>query len=154
MSAPRRFYPPHPRRIAPLAPVGSMLKQFVAPVPKMRLIAPADADYLKDVRECPCLSCGLDPCGEAAHVRFASAAYGKASGLSKRPEHKWAVPLCGEDHRLAKTAQHNRGEQEFWHALGINVLATATSLYAQRGDLVAMRAVIFVAIAARSIQKI
>jgi hypothetical protein len=140
-----------PRRLTPPAAPGAMLKQFAAPPPKVRLIAPNDAAYLEQVRECPCLSCGLDPCGEAAHVRFASAAYGKSSGLGKRPEHKWAVPLCGSDHRLAKTAQHNRSEQEFWHAIGIHVLATATSLYAQRGDLVAMRAVIFTTIANRSI---
>lgn len=138
-----------PRRLTPPSAPGAMLKQFAAPAPKVRLIAPDDADYLAQVRECPCLSCGLDPCGEAAHVRFASAAYGKSSGLQKRPEHKWVVPLCASDHRLAKTAQHNRNEQEFWHSLGINVLATAVSLYAQRGDLVAMRAMVFVAIASR-----
>lgn len=138
-----------PRRLTPPAAPGAMLKQFAAPTPKVRLIAPQDEDYLKQIRECPCLSCGQDPCGEAAHVRFASAAYGKSSGLGKRPESKWAVPLDASCHRLAKTAQHNRNEQEFWHSLGINILATATRLYAQRGDLVAMRAVVFVAIAER-----
>lgn len=138
-----------PRRLTPPASPGELLKQLLVPPPRRPLIAPDDVAYLGQVRECPCLSCGLDPCGEAAHVRFASAAFGKSSGLGKRPEHKWAVPLCGSDHRLAKTAQHNRNEQEFWHSLGINVLATASSLYAQRGDLVAMRAVVFVAIAAR-----
>lgn len=136
-----------PRRLTPPSRPGELLKQLFA-APKVRMIAPQDADYLAMVRECPCLSCGMEP-SEAAHIRFASAAYGKSSGLGKRPESRWCAPLCADCHRLAKTAQHNRNEQEFWHSLGINVLAVATSLYAQRDDLVAMRAVVFVAIANR-----
>lgn len=46
-------------------------------------------------------------------------------------------------------AQHSRGERMFWAELGINPLLVAQRLYAQRGDLVAMRAVILVAIAER-----
>jgi hypothetical protein len=87
---------------------------------------------------------------EAAHVRFASAAFGKASGLQKKPEDCWALPLCASCHRLAKGAQHNRNEEEFWHSLGIHPLLTAIRLYEQRGDSVAMRAVAMVAIAERS----
>ncbi len=37
----------------------------------------------------------------------------------------------------------------FWAELGINPLIVCEQLYAQRGDLVAMRAVIFNAIAQR-----
>jgi hypothetical protein len=91
----------------------------------------------------------MDPCYEAAHLRLSSAAYGKASGLGKKPADKWALPLCPEHHRLAKSAQHNQGEAQFWDSLGINPLSTATNLFAQTGDLVAMRAVIFVTIAQR-----
>lgn len=86
---------------------------------------------------------------EAAHVRFASAASGKASGLQKKPDDSYAVPLCSGCHRLDRDAQHNRSEKLFWHALGINPLMVAEKLYAARGDLVAMRAVVFVAIAGR-----
>lgn len=139
------------RRITAVAAPGSLLKRPVQPR-GVREAAGQDVDaaYLRDIRECPCLMCGLDPCGEAAHVRFASAAHGKSSGLGKRPEHKWALPVCGSDHRVARHAQHNRNEQEFWDALGINPLITAQRLYAQRGDMVAMRAVVMVTIAERS----
>lgn len=141
-----------PRRLAAACPPGSLLKHF-ASQPRRSVNEAAgresDPDYLKLVRECPCLMCGLDPCGEAAHVRFASAAFGKSSGLQKKPEDKWALPVCGQDHRVAKHAQHNRNEQEFWASLGINPLLTCTRLYAVRGDLVAMRAVVMVAIAER-----
>lgn len=87
---------------------------------------------------------------EAAHVRFASAAFGKASGLQKKPEDKRALPLCAPDHHLNRDAQHNGGEREFWERLGIDPLPTCVALYAQRGDLVAMRAVVMVTIANRS----
>lgn len=141
---------PRPRRLTPPAPFGALLKQVSAAPRARKPEAERDPDYLAHVRECPCLNCGLDPCGEAAHVRFASAAFGKASGLQKTPPDRFALPLCGDDHRIAKHAQHNRNEQAFWHELGINPLITAEKLYAQRGDLVAMRAVIFSAIAQRT----
>jgi hypothetical protein len=88
---------------------------------------------------------------EAAHVRMSSAAYGKTSGLQKKPADSWALPLCADDHRLARHAQHNQGEARFWADLGINPFITCVRLYAQRGDLVAMQAVIFLTIATRGI---
>lgn len=143
--------PPRPQRLFAPSPPGTLLKRAGAAAspqpPRKRALE--DADYLKQVRSCPCLYCGLDPAGEAAHVRLASFAYRKASGMGKRPEDRFALPLCGDDHRTAKHAQHNRNESEFWESLGINPLLTATKLYAQRGDLVAMRGVCFVAIAGR-----
>jgi hypothetical protein len=69
--------------------------------------------------------------------------------MNKKPEDRWALPCCGYDHRVAKHAQHNRNEQEFWASLGIHALETCVKLYAQRGDLIAMRAVVMVAIAER-----
>lgn len=141
-----------PKRITPPAPVGSMLKDF-SPAAVRRSVkqeAERDAAYLEKVRLCPCLYCGQDEAHEAAHVRYASAAFGKASGMQKKPEDRWAVPLCPSDHRLAMHAQHRHNEEAFWIALGINPLITAEKLYAQRGDLVAMRAVIFLAIVERS----
>lgn len=139
-----------PRRIVHACPPGHLLKRAVHQPRAARLeVAGRDISYLAQIRECPCLCCGLDPCGEAAHVRFASAAYGKSSGLQKTPEDRWALPCCGIDHRTAKHAQHNRGEQEFWASLGINALATCVKLFAVRGDLVAMRMVAMVAISER-----
>lgn len=144
---------PHPQRIFPHAAPGSLLKRVgvVQPPAPRKPDTDHDAGYLALVRLCPCLKCGMEP-SEAAHVRMASAAYGKASGLGKKPADKWALPLCFHDHRDARDAQHKRGEAEFWYSLGINPLLTAELLYAQRGDLVAMRAVIFVTIAQRSKQ--
>jgi hypothetical protein len=142
---------PRPRRLTPPAAPGELLKQLLAPAPRpvRKDDGERDPDYLALVRACPCLSCGMEP-SEAAHVRMASAAFGKASGMNKKPEDRWALPLCADDHRLARHAQHNQGEAQFWHALGINPLMTCQNLYAQRGDLVSMRAVIFLTIAGRS----
>lgn len=139
----------YPQRIVHRFAPGSLLKPRGVSEPRPRKDdADEDKDYLKLVRCCPCLCCGMEP-SEAAHVRYASAAHGKASGLSKKPADKWCLPLCSQDHRLAKDAQHNRDEQEFWNALGINPLLACEALYAQRGDLVAMRAVCMVTIAQR-----
>jgi hypothetical protein len=139
-----------PRRIVHPCPPGHLLKRaFVQPRDARPLVTGRDLPYLALVRECPCLMCGLDPCGEAAHVRFSSAAYGKSSGMQKTPEDRWALPVDGHCHREAKNAQHKRNEQEFWSSLGINALLTCTRLYAVRGDLVAMRAVVFVTISER-----
>lgn len=140
---------PRPRRLTPPSPFGALLKSFAAPLPRPRRNeGERDPDYLAMVRQCPCLCCGMEP-SEAAHVRFASAAFGKASGLGKKPDDRFSAPLCAGCHRLGRDAQHKRNEQEFWHALGINPLVVCERLYAQRGDLVSMRAVIFVAIAER-----
>lgn len=140
-----------PRRLTPPEPPGSMLKRF-ADVPQQR--APKaepseDPDYLALIRQCPCLYCGVDPCGEAAHVRLASAAYHAASGMGRKPPDRLSLPLCREDHLNARHAQHRRNEREFWESLGINPHCACERLYAKRGDLVAMRAMAFVIISER-----
>lgn len=140
---------PHPQRIMPLSRPGELLKQSSAKPASRKATTDSDPAYLALVRQCLCLHCGMDPAYEAAHVRMASAAYGKASGLGKKPADRWALPLCPDHHRLARDCQHNHGEQLFWNALGINPLIACEQLYAQRGDLVAMRAVIFQTIAQR-----
>jgi len=138
-----------PRRIVHPFPPGSLLKR-VSVQPRTRPeVTGRDLPYLALVRQLPCLKCGMEP-SESAHVRFASAAYGKASGLQKKPEDRWALSLCVSCHRLARDAQHNRREQDFWSDLGISPLATCVKLYAQRADLVAMRAVVMVAISERT----
>lgn len=142
---------PRPQRIFPPSPAGSLLKRIGAAAQPAPRKADTDQDraYLALVRQCPCLHCGMEP-SEAAHVRMASAAFGKASGLGKKPETRWTLPLCAEHHRLARNSQHSQSEHAFWDDLGINPLLTAANLYERRGDLVAMRAVVFVAIAGRS----
>ncbi|EJN07922.1 Protein of unknown function (DUF968) [Bradyrhizobium sp. YR681] len=144
---------PRPQRITPPAAPGALLKP-VCEIAQIRKVKPEladDPDYLALVRQCPCLYCGVEPCGEAAHVRLASAAFGKSSGLQKKPHDQWALPLCRDDHLNARHAQHKRNEEAFWRALGINPLLIAQRLYAQRGDLVAMRAVAIVAISERTL---
>lgn len=138
------------RRITAVAAPGSLLKRSLPIQPRKDVKAAAGRDlpYLEMVRQLPCLKCGDEPC-EPAHVRFASAAFGKASGMQKKPDDKHSVPLCPGCHRLDRDAQHNRNERAFWDEIGINPLIVAEKLYAQRGDLVAMRAVVMVAIAER-----
>jgi hypothetical protein len=141
---------PRPQRILHLVPPGSLLKRRGAPAIVQSHKGDIDRDpaYLALVRQCPCLHCGMEP-SEAAHVRMASAAFGKASGMGKTPPDQWALSLCSEHHRNARTAQHRRGELQWWDELGINPLAVCRDLHTKNGDLIAMRAVIFVAIAGR-----
>ena len=145
-----------PQRIVHNSKPGSLLKRAgTADLPQQPrpTVGDADKNYLSLVRSLPCLHCGMEP-SEAAHLRLSSAAYGKTSGLGKKPDARWVLPLCAEHHRLGRNAQHNQGERQFWEALGINPLATCVALYAQAGDMVAMRAVIFVTIAQRGKQNV
>jgi hypothetical protein len=98
----------------------------------------------------PCLYCGVEPCGEAAHVKYSSAAFGMKNMLGKRVDDSRALPLCRDDHQNARHAQHRGNEEAFWQGLGIVPYQVTARLYAQRGDLVAMRYVIVQAIAERS----
>lgn len=141
---------PLPKRIARIAPIGSLLKHpiSIAPVAHQER-SPGDASYLAMVRQLPCVKCGMEPCGEAAHVRITSAAFHKRGGIGKKPDDRWALPLDRGCHQTDRDALHRSGEYLFWHQLGINPLLICERLYAQRGDLVAMRAVILSAIAER-----
>lgn len=140
-----------PKRLSPPAPVGALLKDFGQLPQRSNLDSEhhGDApDYLALIRQLPCLYCGMEP-SEAAHVRYASAAFGKASGLGKKPHDKFAVSLCAECHRLAKHAQHNRNEEAFWIGIDINPLLVAERLWERRFDPLAMRMVVVAAIANR-----
>lgn len=138
---------PLPQRLAPQTSPGDLLKGAAMSRPR-RVDGFKDGMHLSFIRQLPCLYCGMEP-SEAAHVRFASAAFAKASGLGKKPSDNWTAPLCAQHHRLATDAQHNRGERAFWNDLGINVLIVCQALYAKSGDLPAMRAIVFCSIAER-----
>lgn len=142
---------PRPQRLALTAPPGALLKRLSGLHTRARLKEITDSDpvYLALVRQLPCLKCGLEPCGECSHVRRQSAAHGKRGGIGKKPPDRFALPLCAACHRIDKDALHQIGEDLFWHILGLDPLRICERLYAQRGDLVAMRAVIFTAIAER-----
>ena len=142
-----------PQTVTPHAPYGSLLKS----APRRPSVSASltrgrttDAGHLALIRQLPCLKCGLDPCGEAAHVRMNSAAFGKRQALGPKPGDEWTVPLCRACHQSDPDAQHRVGELAFWSAIGINPLIVARDLYRVTGDALAMRAVTLVAIAGRS----
>lgn len=141
----------HPRRLTPPEPLGALLKRTSDQPQRGRLgRTQGEPDYLAMVRQLPCLYCGVEPAGEAAHISFSSAQFGKSNSFGKRAHDSCALPLCRDDHQNARHAQHKGNEEAFWIALGISPYFVAKKLYAQRGDLVAMRAVVMVAIAERS----
>lgn len=141
--------PCHPQRLALRTPPGSLLKQLLALAPRHRSDADRDEAHLVAVRQCVCLRCGLDPAGEAAHVRLTSGVRHKFGGMGRRPADKWTLPLCSGCHWRDSDSQHRIGEIAFYHLLGLDPLLVCERLYAKRGDLVAMRAVIFNAIEER-----
>ncbi len=138
-----------PQQIRRSAPPGSLLKRLFGlhDQARKRVVAGDDPVYLARVRQMPCLHCGVDGFTEAAHVRMQSGAHNKHGGISKKPEDKWAVPLCSEHHR--RQHAHAYGETGFWIEVGVNPILVATLLYGARGDLNRMRAVIIKAIAER-----
>ncbi|QOG20406.1 hypothetical protein [Bradyrhizobium sp. SEMIA] len=144
-----------PQRISRPEPPGSLLKRITVAAPRRGFAEPRGGDpkYLAEVRQLPCLYCGVEPCGEAAHVKYSCAAFGMKNMLGMRVDDTRALPLCRDDHQNARHAQHRGSEEAFWAALGINPYNVTRRLYAQRGDLVAMRAVVLVAIAERSKQQ-
>lgn len=142
---------PRPQRVIPLAPIGSLLKRVPSADLRRANVETSkggDLEHLAQVRLLPCLKCGMEP-SEAAHIKYSCASMGKTNKLGKRPSDADVTPLCSECHRLARTAQHQGNEREFWIRLDINPYLVARDLYAQRLDPVAMRAVVLVAIAQR-----
>lgn len=138
-----------PQRLALPARHGQLLKRPLglhAPAPRR---GERDDDYVAMVRQCPCICCGLDPCGEAAHIRQSSGAHGKRSTLGKTPSDQWILPLDGRCHREDNDALHRVGEAVFFERLGLNAPLICERLDAKRGDVPAMRAVIFNAMAER-----
>lgn len=138
-----------PKRLSPPARPGELLKRL-EPIKRVHeLKTTSDRAHLFLLRCCPCLKCGMDPAGEAAHIRRSSPAHAKFNGMSAKPADRYSVPLCAGCHRQDHDALHRIGESLFFHILGIDPLLVAERLYAQRGDLVAMRAAVFAAIAGR-----
>jgi len=91
-------------------------------------------DHLALIRQCPCLGCGKDPSGEAAHLRISME--GKQSaGIGAKPGDRWANPLCHGCHM----DQHSIGENAFWDSLDINPFDTAETLFKLSPNIHAMR---------------
>lgn len=142
-------FPQRPQTIALRAKPGELLKRPVGR-PRIHLIeSERDEAYLKLVRQCPCLKCGMDPCGEAAHIRQSSGAHNKRGGMQRLPADKWALPFDRACHQTDADSIHKIGELAFFAILGLSPLLICERLYAHRDSLVVMRAVIFTAIAER-----
>lgn len=127
-------------RIPNYAPPGSLLKrprEAKKPRP-IRPIREVDEPHLALIRKLPCLSCGQYPCGEAAHVRQASAAHYKRSSLGIRPDDKWAAPLCHAHHM----EQHQEGELTFWYRLNLSPILICVALHQASPDLEKMREIV------------
>jgi hypothetical protein len=139
---------PRPQRITPSLPIGSLLKT-AGPPRRISHEEGKQPDYLALVRQCPCLRCGMDPAGVAAHLRLNSGLHNKRQAMAKKPSDSWTTPLCAGCHTNDPDAQHRIGEEEFWRRLGLNPFLVCERLHAQNGDLVAMRAVCFVVISER-----
>lgn len=136
------------QRFDTFAPRGALLKSTALIRPQPAPIG--DDAYLKLIRQLPCVRCGLEPCGEAAHVRLSSAAFNKRRhGMGLKPEARWCVPLCSSCHTRDPDALHRVGEYLFWHEVGISPFLLCDRLYAKRGDFPAMRAIVQLAMAER-----
>jgi hypothetical protein len=94
-----------------------------------------ERDHLSFIRKLPCLVCGRRFMVEAAHVRYADPAYGKGmTPMASKPDDRWVVSLCADDHRTGPDAQHTHDERAWWDRKGIDPLAVAASLYSCSGD--------------------
>jgi hypothetical protein len=136
--------PDHPRRLSPLAPPGTLLMRTMALARMMRAkeFNEREPVYMARLRALPCIGCGRDHAGEAAHVRLNSAALGKRQAMQRRPTDRWALPLCSDCHRNGPGAQHKVGEAVFWQLKGINPLLVCVRLYAAKADPDKMRAIV------------
>jgi len=81
--------------------------------------------YLSFIRLLPCVICGDNTSVEAAHIRFADPRAAKRpTGMGERPDDVWALPVCGDHHRL----QHTANERLFWERAGIDPIFIALAL--------------------------
>ncbi len=85
-----------------------------------------DPKFLAYVRRQRCSACGAPPQVHAAHVRMSSPAHDKReTGMSEKPDDRWAVPLCQGCHLDGPQAQHRVGERVFWSRLGLDPFEVA-----------------------------
>jgi hypothetical protein len=100
------------------------------PKPKRKRVKPSgkSSTHLDMIRRLPCLLSGRP--AEAAHIRYPDSRHGKQeTGIGRKPDDKWTVPLCPELHRLLAGSQHNGSERKWWEQFKIDPLAVAIELY-------------------------
>ena len=81
-----------------------------------------DPGYLAFLHTKPCCICGAHEI-EAAHIRIGF------FGLGKKPDDRYATPLCAGHHR----EQHSENETAFWSRYGRNPWDIAQRLYREYG---------------------
>lgn len=95
------------------------------------------AAHLANVRDLPCCICGSDHGVQAHHLLRAEPG---SRGMGMKNADRWAIPLCQRDHDALH--QHG-GEEEFLMEHGVDGRAVASALWSERGDIEAMRRVMF-----------
>lgn len=79
-----------------------------------------------------CVVTGVRRPLQAAHVRYADAAFSKPlAGVSAKPDPWWALPLSVEEHQI----QHNMRERTYWLERGLDPDVPALSPLALALDL-------------------
>lgn len=98
---------------------------------KQRRPRERDEQHLAFIRRLNCCICGKEN-PQAAHIRSASAAYGKReTGGQEKASDKWTTPLCAAHH----DEQHAAGnELVWWASKGVDPFGLALALYAASGD--------------------
>ena len=122
------------------APIGSLLKGDKRPRKPVKA-RQKDDGHLAFIRTLPCIVSGVEGRTQAAHIRFASAEYGKPiTGIGGKADDCFVLPLSVEMH----DEQHRAGDElAWWKSKGINdPLRLCLRLYSVSGDEIAARKLI------------
>lgn len=94
-----------------------------------------DPGFLAFLRKKPCCACGRAAPSEAAHIRMTRLAIDKpTTGMGRKPDDKYAVPLCAWCHRESPESQHNVGDEStFWKWYEIDPFELSARLYDEYG---------------------
>lgn len=118
-----------------MRPPPRIAKSMPVHVPRVR--EGMDRNHLANVRLCGCAVCdGVGRGAVQAHHLLRSG----ERGMSRKSSDKWALPLDLRCHALL----HAAGDEDaFLSRHGIDGRALATALWAARGDVEAMKRVVF-----------
>lgn len=85
-----------------------------------------DTDHLALIRQLPCLVCGDNTSTQAAHIRYADRSIAKPmSGMGRKSDDHFVVPLCGTHH----DQQHDHGDERgWWKDVGIDPVKVAMAM--------------------------
>lgn len=104
-------------------------------LPKFNRSEFMDKKHLANIRLLPSVLSHREPC-EPHHLRIK-----QERGVGLKATDRWAIPLTHEEHMAVHMVGSKR-EEEWFAAKGIACYAIAYSLWANRGDLEAMRKII------------